>query len=86
MNCECERQRLLNLVRMYDFAITDVTLYLDSHPKCPHGLAYYYKYKQLYSEALAAYERQFGPMTNRANTNPTTWTWVDDPWPWELEA
>ncbi|WP_288235272.1 spore coat protein CotJB, partial [uncultured Anaerotruncus sp.] len=30
--------------------------------------------------------QQFGPLTMRENCNPNRWTWVDDPWPWEMEA
>ncbi len=30
-----EREKLLNRVRMYDFALVDVIEYLDGHPKTP---------------------------------------------------
>lgn len=82
----CERHRLLNQIRMCDFALTEVGLYLDSHPSCPKGLAYYQKHRQMREEAAAAYQAQFGPLNIRSNNDPDRWTWVDSPWPWEMEA
>ena len=37
-------------------------------------------------EAAAAYQAQFGPLNIRSNNDPDRWTWVDSPWPWEMEA
>ena len=82
----CERQKLLRQIQIHNFAITDVILYLDGHPTCQPALAYYEKHKQLRDEAVALYNQRFGPLNMRENTNPNRWTWVDDPWPWELEA
>ena len=82
----CERQKLLRQIQIHNFAITDVVLYLDGHPTCQPALAYYEKHKQLRDEAVALYNQRFGPLNMRENTNPNRWTWVDDPWPWELEA
>ncbi len=81
-----EQQRLMKLIRAYNFAIIDVGLYLDSHPSCQNALAYYEKHKKLHTEAVSAYESQFGPLDIRSNQNSERWTWVDNPWPWELEA
>ncbi|MEM1484928.1 spore coat protein CotJB [Oscillospiraceae bacterium PP1C4] len=81
-----EQQRLLKLIGACDFAITDVVLYLDSHPTCRNALAYYEKHRKMRSEAAAAYESQFGPLNMRSNENPNKWTWIDNPWPWEMEA
>lgn len=78
-----EREELLNRVRMYDFAIVDVTLYLDSHPKDAAALAYYQKNRKLLEEAKAAYEARFGPLSRKTSTDETVWRWIDNPWPWE---
>lgn len=82
----CERHRLMRQIQIHDFAITEVVLYLDAHPTCPMGLAYYQKQKQLRAEAVALYNQKFGPLNMRQNCDPDRWTWVDGPWPWELEA
>ena len=70
----CERHRLLNQIRMCDFALTEVVLYLDSHPFCQKGLAYYQKHRQMRDEAAAAYQAQFGPLNIRSNNDPDRYT------------
>lgn len=82
----CERQRLMRQIQICDFALTDVGLYLNSHPTCPSALAYYHKYKKMRYEAICAYEAQFGPLSIYSNENADRWTWVENPWPWEMEA
>ena len=87
-NCVCvnERERLLKVIQMHNFACYDVALYLDSHPTCQNALRYFEKHKQLREEATALYNRQFGPLTTAELCNPNRWTWVEGPWPWEMEA
>lgn len=79
----CERQRLLRAIQAHDFVLTDLSLYLDTHPTCTHGLACYQAHKQMRDEAMAAYTEKYGPLTHEHVTG--TWNWVCNPWPWELE-
>ncbi len=81
-----EREQLLNLVRMYDFALLEVSLYLDTHPKDTTALAYYQRNKVMADQARAAYEARFGPLTLKGNNSTTEWQWINDPWPWEGAA
>lgn len=78
-----EREQLLNLVRMYDFALLETALYLNTHPKDATALAYYQRNKALGEQARAAYEARFGPLTKKGNNSTTEWQWINDPWPWE---
>ena len=79
-----ERETLLNRVRMYDFAMVDVIEYLDGHPTNAAALAYYSKMRAAYDQAASDYEDQFGPLTAReVDTRAGSWSWIDDPWPWE---
>lgn len=78
-----ERERLLQQVRMYDFALIEVTLFLDSNPKNAAALAYYQSNQQKYDEAVAAYEAKFGPLSRLHVPEATEWQWISDPWPWE---
>lgn len=82
----CERTKLIRAIQIHDFALVEVTLYLDGHPTCRPALAYYEKHRKMREEAVECFNRQFGPLTILENENPDRWTWVDDPWPWEMEA
>lgn len=81
-----ERQRLLKRVQMYSFAVTDAALFLDTHPDNASALAYYNKYKKLYKEAADEFEAKYGPLTIMSERNNESWTWVNDPWPWEEQV
>lgn len=69
----CERQRLLRAIQAHDFALTDLSLYLDTHPTCAHGLACYQSHKQMRDEAVAAYTAKYGPLTHQNVTG--SWNW-----------
>lgn len=81
-----DRCKLLKQIQMYEFAINDVVLFLDSHPTNKNALSYYEKHRDLHQEAVKRYEAMYGPLTVFGNQNCNYWTWVNNPWPWELEA
>lgn len=78
-----EREKLMQQVRMYNFALIEAALFLDSHPKNAAALAYHRKNQAKYDEAVAAYEMKFGPLSNLRTQDGNEWHWIDDPWPWE---
>lgn len=78
-----EREKLLQYVRMYDFALLEAGLFLDGHPKNSTALAYYEKTHQLYEQAVAEYQKRFGPLSAKHLQDTTSWRWIEDPWPWE---
>lgn len=78
-----EQQTLLHKVQMLTFAVTDMALYLDTHPNCRNGLAWFKKQKRALNEAKAEYEARFGPLTAEPVGDDSRWNWIDGPWPWE---
>ena len=63
----------VNLAR--SFAAWEVRLYLDTHPEDASALALYRRLcaQECGGYACVPHERD-------------RWSWIDDPWPWELEA
>ncbi len=85
MNCNCnEREKLMRQIRAYSFAVNEAVLFLDNHPTCRRAMGYYEKYRKLYSEAVAEYERKFAPLTMYGNDTAGGWKWATEPWPWEV--
>lgn len=79
-----EREQMLDVVRIYDFARHDTTLFLDAHPTNTAALQYYKTACENYKKAVADYEASYGPLTpSSANADETQWRWIDNPWPWE---
>ena len=83
--CTDERKALLDQIRAYDFAMIETSLYLDAY-ECKDALAYFNKVSQKAKELKKKYESQYGPLTLSGVNCENGWTWVDAPWPWELEA
>lgn len=80
------KDNLLKKIQIYDFCLTEINLYLDSHPFDPKGLEYFEKYRDLRKAAVDEYTKNYGPITiKNVDTSNNYWTWVEDPWPWEME-
>ncbi|MGN0659611.1 MAG: spore coat protein CotJB [Emergencia sp.] len=79
------RAEAMKEVQMYDFALVDTGLFLDTHPDNQAALTFYDETRKKYLEAVEAYEEQFGPLTATDTDVENGWTWVQTPWPWEME-
>lgn len=80
------RREAMCRVQMYDFALKDTELFLDTHPTNRAALEFYEVTRRRYLEAVEDYEEQFGPLTSKDVDVSNGWTWVRGPWPWEREA
>lgn len=80
-----ERDMLLKKIGTYRFAITDIDIFLDTHPADTEMLALRNQYEKELRPLVEQFEAKFGPLTKRDNQK-NTWSWVKDPWPWDTEA
>jgi spore coat protein JB len=80
------RDSMMRRVQTLGFVVADVALFLDTHPYDDAALQFYQKYKALSDLAIAEFEALYGPISmDRVNVE-NGWSWIDHPWPWELEA
>ena len=79
-----KRTELLQDVMMFDFAVTDVSLFLDTHPHDQNAFQYYQEANQRLKQATELYTKQFGPLNNRTIAGDC-YDYVNAPWPWEGE-
>lgn len=80
------REEMLRRVQMLSFVLVDVNLFLNTHPTNQAALNYYKKYMTMYQQAKDEFEAAYGPLTSGAVNIEDGWTWIDKPWPWELEG
>lgn len=80
------RRELLQKIQILEFVIYDTALYLDTHPSDAAALNYYHHHRELLEAAKAEYTQCYGPLTIESVMSKNKWTWIDKPWPWELEA
>ena len=70
-------------IQHLDFALQEVTLYLDMHPCDCRALRYYHRIKCELDKCMALYERHCAPISNKGNENQYEWEWAQSPWPWD---
>ena len=80
-----ERDMMLKKIGTLKFAVTDLDLFLDTHPGDTAAIGKRAEYIAELSPLVESFEMKFGPLTKAENT-ANTWTWVKDPWPWDMEA
>ncbi len=79
------QMQLLNCINEVSFAVSDILLYLDTHPDDCAALSYSREMIAVRREAMAVYARRFAPLTIDSTNDMEScrWDWVMQPWPWE---
>lgn len=68
------------------FAVQELALYLDTHPDDTEALELYRTYQKMLHEGSMNYSQNCRPMTHASPVDHKTYTWLDEPWPWEYAA
>ena len=72
--------RLLLKIYEYDFALNDLSLYLDLHPEDMDVYKLFKKYTEEQKEYVDMYEKKYGPM-ELDNSSYSNYMWDEGPWP-----
>lgn len=73
-------------MQMLGFALQELALYLDTHPDDKEALELYRQYQKMSHEQTMEYSRACMPMSHGIPVDHKTYTWLDEPWPWEYAA
>lgn len=77
-----ESTPLLELMAL-DFVCDELGLYLDTHSADAEAFATYQSFMRLAKEAHKRYTELYGPVCKRDLVNAKSFTWLNNPWPWE---
>ena len=81
-NCNnMTRENMINQIKCYQLAITELALYLDTHPDDEKALCLHRKYARELKDLQDKYQKVYGPLTINFPCNK--WRWLEEPWPWE---
>lgn len=84
MNMNCNGgDALMKKLREVEFALYELTLYLDAYPESHEALALYHSLLDARRQMVAEYQTKHGPLTMYGNESTTSWDWASTPWPWE---
>lgn len=78
-----EEELLMNISE-YSFVITDLNLYLDTHPEDRNALNLLNNYVNTCNELVKKYEKEYGPLTMYGTRDKIPDSWVLKKWPWEV--
>lgn len=80
-----EREKCLFEVMKYDFAVTELNLYLDLHPEDIETFTLFKEYVNKLDLAQKLFTEKFGPITVKEDKG-STFDWQKNPWPWDNEG
>lgn len=78
-----EREKMLYDVSAASFAVTDVGLYLDTHPNDKAALENLRSCAAALEALRRQYEAKYGPLLVENGAQGGAWAWIDAPWPWQ---
>ena len=67
-----------------NFVVQELGLYLDTHHDDREALSLYTEYVKLLQQGRAAFVERYGPLDQTQVAMNTGYSWIHDPWPWEL--
>ncbi|VBB05274.1 cotjb protein [Lucifera butyrica] len=81
----CEKQMmLLRKIQEMSFVATELHLYLDTRPCDQDALNDYNCAVDVVKKYRNEYEAEFGSIMALGFHGDKEWTWICDPWPWEM--
>lgn len=75
-----------NDMQAIGFAVNELALYLDTHPCDEEALELYRSYQKQYHDMMMQYSQDCRPLGHAIPVEHKTYTWLNDPWPWEYAA
>lgn len=76
----------LHELQTLGFALVELGEYLDTHPDDKEAFDMFRSYADLYKKGRTEYEKMHGPLTQGGAANAESYTWLQDPWPWDFAA
>lgn len=84
LNPTNKKEELLFNILMYKFSLTELNLYLNTHPNNIQMINLYRQYLNEEKRLCNEYEKNYGPLTiDSLNLGNNSWDWIKSPWPWE---
>lgn len=80
-----DREKAMKQLSAAALAAHDAQLFLNTHPDNLDAIDYFNKQKSNNDRLMQEYAATYGPITSHQTDSTTEWTWIDSPWPWEME-
>lgn len=79
------KESILQDIRELEFALTELNLYLDTHPNNRRALRDYNCVNKALIELKKHYSKKYGQLSSYSfsENSDCSWNWIEGPWPWE---
>lgn len=78
---DCMRKEMIMKIRELDFAVVELSEYLDTHPDDYRAICIHKEYCRKLKDLKDKYQKVYGPLSIYYPCNK--WRWLEEPWPWE---
>jgi len=76
---------MLEELQQLDFALVELTLYLDTHPNDMQALQQFNQLAQQRQQCAHRFESCYGPLLQFGHSfSRYPWQWAEPPWPWQV--
>jgi spore coat protein JB len=83
---EDNMEQMLNDIGVIGFVLTDLSLYLDTHPDDRNALEYFNHYAGLKKRMVKDFSQKYYPLVMEYSDCNNEWRWGMAPMPWEGEC
>ncbi len=77
------KEQLLRDIGIVDFVVTELTLYLDTHPHDRNAMEYFNHYNRMKNQMEREFSQKYYPLSTRLEDCGNEWRWGAAPLPWE---
>ena len=81
INNRISKNQLIQQIRSVNFAVVELSEYLDTHNNDEKALALHKEYSLVLQDLKEKYQKMYGPLSFYYPSNK--WNWANEPWPWE---
>jgi len=80
------RERLLKDIGMVNFALIELVLFLDTHPRDRAAIEYFNHYNKIKARLEREFSEKYFPISTDYAESNNLWRWGEAPLPWEGEC
>ena len=80
------REQLLRDIGIADFMVTELVLFLDTHPGDCNAMEYFNHYNRIKNQMEKEFSQKYFPLNVGLTECSKDWSWGAAPLPWEGEC
>lgn len=77
------KEQLYHDIGIVSFVLTELSLYLDTHPTDRNAIEYFNHYNRIRHQMVKEFSMKYFPLTLDLAESNKEWRWGDAPLPWE---